>query len=543
MQAQTTSLVTNERKRDGDTQNRKNAIVTCRSRKGEIGRGGGNAEMEIGERVTLGSFANNSIEIDENQEISVDSGIGSDLIATEVQVLGVGTETEAESTQIGQQNINDENNANDQLSSSQSSSSPQSSSSDAFSYEWLGSKTSNSSNNKTATDNHHLDKTHYNLDDHRIESKEIQSTPKPSEYDDGSTENLTNTSNQSILCGGTLKMKPFSAPSSTSTVPKQAYTPSSSRATSSSSSLKAYRQQEQRNPRGIYATMRKLYANKELYKGATPVATTLAISNFVFFYALQFTKKVLNTKNGASLLASTIAGIFNVLITNPLWLANLRLIQSKDYDINADASDISHQHRTHVHHRRRMSLWKMLRHIIKHQGIKELWNGTSTSLILVSNPAIQYYVYERWKYEIISSRKSSLLSSSLRQGKLNEFTSIEAFFVGAIAKGIATVVTYPLQLAQVLMRLQSSKCSSGGNNDTKTQEKAEDDSEDELYFTGTMNCMVQLYKTGGIQALYSGMDAKLLQTVLTSALTFLTYEQIVNIVAKTYVSLLTARHM
>lgn len=34
---------------------------------------------------------------------------------------------------------------------------------------------------------------------------------------------------------------------------------------------------------------------------------------------------------------------------------------------------------------------------------------------------------------------------------------IEAFVVGALAKGLATVITYPLQLAQVLMRLQKTE--------------------------------------------------------------------------------------
>jgi hypothetical protein len=43
-----------------------------------------------------------------------------------------------------------------------------------------------------------------------------------------------------------------------------------------------------------------------------------------------------------------------------------------------------------------------------------------------------------------------------------------------------------------------------------------------------------LYRQGGIKALYSGMDDKLLQAVLTSAITFLTYEQILQFVGKSY---------
>ena len=45
-----------------------------------------------------------------------------------------------------------------------------------------------------------------------------------------------------------------------------------------------------------------------------------------------------------------------------------------------------------------------------------------------------------------------------------------------------------------------------------------------------MDCLVQLYKRRGIQEWFTGMRAKLLQTVLTAAFTFLTYEQILGAV-------------
>ena len=35
--------------------------------------------------------------------------------------------------------------------------------------------------------------------------------------------------------------------------------------------------------------------------------------------------------------------------------------------------------------------------ICKYEGIKTLWSGTSASLLLVSNPAIQFMVYETLK--------------------------------------------------------------------------------------------------------------------------------------------------
>ena len=63
------------------------------------------------------------------------------------------------------------------------------------------------------------------------------------------------------------------------------------------------------------------------------------------------------------------------------------------------------------------------------------------------------------------------------------------------------------------------------------QEKKNDDCHN---YEGLFDCMMKLYNKGGVRALYSGMDAKLIQTVLTSAITLLTYEQILDIVAQSY---------
>ena len=54
-------------------------------------------------------------------------------------------------------------------------------------------------------------------------------------------------------------------------------------------------------------------------------------------------------------------------------------------------------------------------------------------------------------------------------------------------------------------------------------------------YKGTVDCLAKLLKTGGIQGgWYQGVNAKLLQTVLTAAFQFLTYEQIQLAVFKSF---------
>ena len=79
-----------------------------------------------------------------------------------------------------------------------------------------------------------------------------------------------------------------------------------------------------------------------------------------------------------------------------------------------------------------------LNRIIKEEGIGALWNGVYPSLILVSNPTIQFFTYERCRRVI----------ESIALNQRRSITAMEFFIAGAIAKAVATFLTYLLQLAQ-----------------------------------------------------------------------------------------------
>lgn len=87
--------------------------------------------------------------------------------------------------------------------------------------------------------------------------------------------------------------------------------------------------------------------------------------------------------------------------------------------------------------------------IAQQEGVTSLWNGTIPSLILVSNPAVQFMMYEA-----IKRRLHTLCDKQHLSG-------LVYFFVGAVAKAVATVLTYPLQLVQAQLRVRNHRaCSS-----------------------------------------------------------------------------------
>ncbi|KAM4721841.1 peroxisomal membrane protein PMP34 [Rhinophrynus dorsalis] len=227
------------------------------------------------------------------------------------------------------------------------------------------------------------------------------------------------------------------------------------------------------------------------YRGWFPVISSICCSNFVYFYTYNSLKalwiKGSVATTGKDLTIGFMAGVVNVLITTPLWVVNTRLKLQGAKFRNDDIVPTSYTGIIDAFHK-----------ILRDEGVSALWNGTFPSLLLVFNPAIQFMFYE-------------LLKRQLLKGQA-ELSSMEVFMIGAIAKAIATVVTYPLQTVQSVLRF--------GHEKLNPEKRA----------FGSVRCVIYLLQERvrrlGFMGLYKGLEAKLLQTVLTAALMFLVYEKL-----------------
>ncbi|KAL6442226.1 hypothetical protein ACFW04_002472 [Cataglyphis niger] len=251
--------------------------------------------------------------------------------------------------------------------------------------------------------------------------------------------------------------------------------------------------EEARQSKNTLAILRELVAKEgscTLYRGIVPVLQSLCASNFVYFYTFHGLKELRSRRNqtaGNDLFIASIAGIINVLTTTPLWVVNTRLKMK-------GIEDISERNNNEY-----TTLYDGLMHIWKHEGLKQLWAGTLPSLMLIANPAIQFMTYESIKRRINVSLDGAQPPAWV------------FFAIGAIAKTIATSLTYPLQLVQTKLR--------HGHKYPNLPPNA-----------GTLQILFYILKKQGMAGLYKGMEAKLLQTVLTAALMFLAYEKIARFV-------------
>jgi solute carrier family 25 (peroxisomal adenine nucleotide transporter), member 17 len=224
-----------------------------------------------------------------------------------------------------------------------------------------------------------------------------------------------------------------------------------------------------------------------LYRGIVPVLESLCISNFVYFYTFHSLKALRGGSAGQSvlsdLLLGSLAGAVNVVCTTPFWVVNTRL---KMKGINASETHLPYD-----------NLLEGLLYVYKTEGLAGLWAGTMPSLILVSNPAIQFMAYEAVKRRLVKEHGSNL-------------PGVVFFAIGAFAKTVATCLTYPLQLVQTKLRHGSA-----GPNSVNI---------------GTIRMLLQIVNKQGTKGLYRGLEAKLLQTVLTAALMFMVYEKLARFV-------------
>lgn len=125
--------------------------------------------------------------------------------------------------------------------------------------------------------------------------------------------------------------------------------------------------------------------------------------------------------------------------------------------------------------------------IFRDKGIQGFWTGLKASLILTSNPAITYGVFERLK-EILTRNQKTL-------------TSLQVFIIGAISKSLATIVTYPYIMAKVKLQYESES-----NSASKVLKRE--------------------WKQDGILGLYKGLKAQILKAVLSQSILFVSKEKL-----------------
>jgi len=242
-----------------------------------------------------------------------------------------------------------------------------------------------------------------------------------------------------------------------------------------------------------------------LYRGCPPMLQTVGTSNFIYFFLFEGLKERLAQAAGLqegevgpyqTLAAASIAGSLNMAVTEPLWRACV-VAQAQQTNIAGGGASSSTNACCREMVVGQNGVFYIVARMWRAEGPSALWRGLSSSLWLVLNPVIQFFVYDMLKGMFATSDGiSSAMASS----------------IGAVAKAIATLLTFPLQVAQSRLRnaQKSDRCGDG----TKPE------------LLGMAPCLHAILVERGFLGFYVGLLPKLIQTVTHAALMFTIYEKL-----------------
>ncbi|KAI8854680.1 mitochondrial carrier domain-containing protein [Chytridium lagenaria] len=222
-----------------------------------------------------------------------------------------------------------------------------------------------------------------------------------------------------------------------------------------------------------------------LYSGIGSAMFGIALTQGVYYW-YEFVKAAFETPERAistleSMAAGAVAGAATSIITNPIWVVNSKRALWDDGKPTKP-----------------LTTFQTIRKILAEEGPQGFFRGIIPALILVINPIIQYTVFERLR--IVMQERKAL------RGK-GALSTIDFFLLGAISKLAATSITYPYIVVKSRMQLKQS-----------TSEAAR--------YKSVWDGLTKIAKTEGVKGLYKGIEAKLLQSVLSSAFTFAFKEEL-----------------
>jgi adenine nucleotide transporter 17 len=283
-----------------------------------------------------------------------------------------------------------------------------------------------------------------------------------------------------------------------------------------------------------------------MYNGFFTSCISTGASDFVYFYTYHYFKSPHPITN---LCVRCLAGIANTLLTTPLWVVVHRIRSAQQSDARGQM----------------LGLVGVLRSIVKNEGLLALWQGTAASLLLVANPVIHHFTNDalkkwwcqRWQQQQKGGRQNKRKEQQQQwwwwrqqqheheheeeheekreeeqeRGQQQQeekqqyqrhqqirLNSTHYFVFGALAKCIATLCTFPLQVAQARSRERSLRLAVAGT----------DGVDDGNGGTGTMHELLGILKAEGVQGWFKGLQTTVLNTVLNAAIAQTQYEAILR---------------
>ncbi|KAH0890929.1 hypothetical protein HID58_053358 [Brassica napus] len=216
-----------------------------------------------------------------------------------------------------------------------------------------------------------------------------------------------------------------------------------------------------------------------LYQGLGTKNLQSFVSQFIYFYSYSYFKRVYSQRTGSK----SIGTKANLLIAAAAGACTSVLTQAC------------------------LRLWKTL----TGGAWGDAFDGLEISLLLTSNPAIQYTVFDQLKQRLLEQKTAKAENGSSSPVVLSAFM---AFLLGAASKSVATVITYPAIRCKVMIQAA---------DDSKGKETKKPVRRTRKTILGVV---CDIWRKEGMLGFFKGLHAQILKTVLSSALLLMIKEKI-----------------
>ncbi|CEP14590.1 hypothetical protein [Parasitella parasitica] len=242
---------------------------------------------------------------------------------------------------------------------------------------------------------------------------------------------------------------------------------------------------------GLLGTIVNIYLKegglKGLYAGLGSDTLATVLSSFIYFYcytALRNVQERMNSNMGKS---ST-----HLNIAQELFLGAEAALISRVF--TTPVSNVTTRLQTAGQNEKGFKQTAL--DILKEKGVTGFWTGYRASIVLVSNPSITYFVFEKVKSIYMRAQNKSSLSG------------LEVFLFSALSKSIATMITYPFIFLRTRMI---------GHKEGKQK--------------GMVETLKHVIAKDGILGLYKGMQAQLIKGFFNQGIMYMIKDYVATYLA------------
>ena len=249
------------------------------------------------------------------------------------------------------------------------------------------------------------------------------------------------------------------------------------------------------------------------FAGYPAKAVQVVVQDTTFYFWLSAFKAGLGPslrsfagEAGCSMLCAAGAAAVNILLTLPLEVVTTRMQTRARRRGNAATTSGLGYAETFA------AIWRR-------EGVGALWHGLEPSLVLTSNPALQFMMFDTlvrlWARHRGKSTRGVTGSSTAGA------SALAVFLLAAVAKAFALTATYPLIRAKVMMMAAQSR---SAPQDARVEKVnlGSAGSASPCRRSRSMGTVVRtIVQEEGIAGLFHGLPAQLTKTVLGAALVLL----------------------